>query len=300
MPESQKVMNKLIWSRLVHLEKSMLTIKRELSDYLSLFSLYLRSMEGEVLAVQVETHPNTLELEVTALDFIPEKVDSYYAQFVAFYADPVLLEKVTKAVKQRKKLAQREWLLNHVLPKLQQTISELNQAVKHLEQKHNLTKQDIVSHLAHQTYLEQENVYLKEIIKNLSQKNMSAINIHNSTINNNGVLNFGHIFDSVRNSVDNLSFTSEFDSETTSQIQNLLLEILEKIKTNQELPGEQKIQVLQELQTIAEEGAYNKPTTVEKVKESLQNLGGMLQAIASGKELFDQLKELAKLFGISI
>jgi hypothetical protein len=273
------------WSRSIPLNKQKPGIKAQIKRILTYFEDFLTLIVGDerrTAEVVLRPQENALILEVVSLDFEPQEIENWYNQYIQFLADPNLIDD-----------------LIHGLTSANQTHDQLNNQLK-IE----LVEQIRTAREKLSLRLLDNNPQINFIFGN-QVNNMTEINLGRATINNSGVLNLGQIYGEVTNSINHMVKPDDEREDELIQVQEKLQEILELIKTNQEMEALDKQDVASELKTIVDNAhTENNPEKQDLVHKSLRNLNRILAQTAGAtgqvSEIFSNLQALATFFGLKL
>lgn len=128
---------------------------------------------------------------------------------------------------------------------------------------------------------------------------MSQTNISNSSISNTGVSRFGSFFNQAKNSVNEMINRNDQDTQTLQQIQTLLTEILEQVKTNEKIPEQSKQEIASNIKIIAENAKYvANSEALNLVQGSIRMTAQIISFIADNTSILASLTALGKYFGL--
>lgn len=328
-----------IWTRSIELDASTLKYKTNIHQFLAFFEYYINNIidsPDKEARVNFISTTDGLELQVVTLDFNQDQVENYYDQFITFLAEPNLLKKVINKVKQYNeddtdvlKDEIVEELLNKLIVVRKEVLKIENSLLRSLKAENqtetlNTIKKDlsevknrILDSLTEKKNLEKNNQYFQEILSSFSPlsiniinnqtKNMTTQNFSNSTINNSGNIVFGNNYSDLiintKEKISNMVSPDDKNEDKLIQIQGYLLELIELVTTNQDIPEHQKevgIKAVDQITNYAKHDGELDDKNKGIIQNSLQTISSIFNAVGSTVSNLETLKNLAGIFGLKI
>ena len=326
-----------IWTRSIELEPESLQYKTDIRQYLSFFEYYLNDIAGnknQEALVSTISNSDGMELQVVSITFTPEEVDAYYENFIAFLAEPKLINKVINKIKRDNPTLENELIqeLLNSLVKLKKQTKELDEGVRdsykyaekldkdkteRLEKEVSELKTRILGCLTESQNLQKDKQYFQDIIKNFSRQNITIIdpkttimnqqNFQNSTINNSGNINFGknygELVSNSRQKIVEMVKPNDLGEDKLIQIQGYLIEILELITTNQQIPENKKEMAIKSLDIITENSKHQSEVGTDKlgiIKTALETISSIFEAVGGTISNMETVKNLAGILGLKL
>ncbi len=337
-----------IWTRSIELDQEIREYKIDITQFLVFFEYYLNELTWQDKAVTKEAAINListnegLDIQVVSIDFSENEVDQKYQEYISFFAEPALLNKIISNLKSSSAEHSEEGLIAeefmHKLIKMKREIKSLqnslsnsandpsqNEDPKVLKEEIKSLKNKILTSLTETEILTKDKQYFQEIIKNFSNQNISLIsqkisqqnnintssmtqqNFQNSNINNSGNMNFGQNYSEMvsnsRQKIVEMVKPTDDSEDKLIQIQGYLLEILELITTNQEIPEIQKEVAIKAVNHITENSEHNANLDDKKtgiIQTALETISSIFNGVSSTVSNLETVKNLAGIFGLKI
>jgi len=328
-----------IWTRSIELDAYTLKYKTNIHQFLAFFEYYINNIinspEKEARVNFIST-TDGLELQVVTLDFNQHQVEDYYDQYITFLAEPNLLKKVINKVKKYnddkvddlkdeivEELLNKLILVRKEVLKIEKTLldslKDRNQTETLNTIKKDLTevKNRILESLTEKKNLQKNNQYFQEILSSFSPlsinitnnqtKNMTNQNFTNATINNSGNMVFGNNYSELiintKDKISNMVSPEDKNEDKLIQIQGYLLELIELVTTNQDIPEHQKevgIKAVDQITNFAKHDGEIDEKNKGIIQNSLQTISSIFNAVGSTVTNLETLKNLAGIFGLKI
>ena len=315
--------------------------KVDINQFLAFFEFYLNDIVNEPdkeAAIHLLSTAGGLELQVVSVDFSKEEINEYYDQYITFLAEPNLINKIVQNIKKSTNASSTEevLVLDEILAKFLKMKKEIKDLRKTIENKQETSsdlvneidkpdqndlvmelKNKILVSLTEKEILEKDKQYFQEIVKNFSNQNINIINnqttimsqqnFQNSNINNSGNLNFGqnysHMISNAKLEIAEMVVPDDLTEDTLIQIQGYLMEILELVSTNQEIPEAEKEVAIKAVNKITRLSQHNADVDDNRkgiIQNSIETIAGIFSTVNNTISSIETVKNLAGIFGLKI
>ena len=313
----------------------------DINQFLAFFEFYLNDIVNEPdkeAAIHLLSTAGGLELQVVSVDFSKEEINEYYDQYITFLAEPNLINKIVQNIKKSTNASSTEevLVLDEILAKFLKMKKEIKDLRKTIENKQETSsdlvneidkpdqndlvmelKNKILVSLTEKEILEKDKQYFQEIVKNFSNQNINIINnqttimsqqnFQNSNINNSGNLNFGqnysHMISNAKLEIAEMVVPDDLTEDTLIQIQGYLMEILELVSTNQEIPEAEKEVAIKAVNKITRLSQHNADVDDNRkgiIQNSIETIAGIFSTVNNTISSIETVKNLAGIFGLKI
>lgn len=330
-----------VWTRSIELDTETMEYKVDINQFLAFFEFYLNDIVNEPdkeAAIHLLSTAGGLELQVVSVDFSKEEINEYYDQYITFLAEPNLINKIVQNIKKSTNASSTEevLVLDEILAKFLKMKKEIKDLRKTIENKQETSsdlvneidkpdqndlvmelKNKILVSLTEKEILEKDKQYFQEIVKNFSNQNINIINnqttimsqqnFQNSNINNSGNLNFGqnysHMISNAKLEIAEMVVPDDLTEDTLIQIQGYLMEILELVSTNQEIPEAEKEVAIKAVNKITRLSQHNADVDDNRkgiIQNSIETIAGIFSTVNNTISSIETVKNLAGIFGLKI